>query len=214
MTSEQLIEEGRRLQRPCVFLRPQGSGPVAAVWHEIDDDEIESTGHHCWITIDARHVPGFPPSVSGFISVFSNHGTCQGGRVEFTPSWPKRAGIGLYAHMTSVWPPIEAVFARGSAAVGEWLRLHGWERTDRYNDNFKDAAVVREYERVWQRECPLYFESEIYAVLGGWHIPMTDDDWYELLDEQLIVFTIRDSEPWVEAWRTRTGQFKVVQRIT
>jgi hypothetical protein len=43
---------------------------------------------------------------------------------------------------------------------------------------------------------------------------MADDDWHDLLDERLMVFTIRDSEPWVEAWRTRAGQFSVIQRIT
>jgi hypothetical protein len=31
---------------------------------------------------------------------------------------------------------------------------------------------------------------------------------------RLLVFTIRDSDPWVEAWRTRAGQFRVIQRIT
>ena len=51
-------------------------------------------------------------------------------------------------------------------------------------------------------------------LLGGWHFPMADDDWHELIDEQLIAFTIRDSEPWVEAWRMRAGQFRVIQRIT
>lgn len=214
MTSEQLIEEGRKLQRPCLFLRPQGSGPVAAIWHERDDDEIESTGHRCWLTVDARHVPGSPPLVTGYISVFTDEEKCRGGRVEVMPSWPKRTGTELYAHTASVLPPIDAVFARGSEAVGEWIRSHGWERTDRYSDNFKDAAIVQEYERVWQQEFPIYLESDIYAVLGGWHFPMADDDWHELLDDQLMVFTIRDSEPWVEAWRTRTGQFRVIQRIT
>jgi hypothetical protein len=113
-----------------------------------------------------------------------------------------------------VLPPIDAVFARGSEAVGEWIRSHGWERTDRYNDNFKDAAIVREYEHIWTREFPLYSESDVYAVLGGWHWPCADDDWHALIDEQLMVLTVRDSEPWVEAWRTRTGQFRVIQRIT
>ena len=169
MTIEQLIEEGRKLQRPCVFMRPQGSGPVDAIWHERDDDEAESAGHHCWLTVDARHIPGLPSSITGYISVFTDDEKCTGGRVEVTPSWPKRAGTELYAHAASVLPPIDAVFARGSDAVGEWIRSHGWERTDRYNDNFKDAALVREYERVWMREFPLYSESDIYAVLGGWH---------------------------------------------
>jgi hypothetical protein len=184
------------------------------MWHKRDDDEIESTGHHCWVTVDARQVPGLPSSVTGYISVFSDEENCQGGRVELSPSWPKRAGTKLYAHAASVLPPIDAVFARGSQAVGEWMQANGWERTERYNNNFKDAAIVREYERVWQREFPLYSESDIYAVLGGWHWPGPDDDWHELIDEQLMVLTVRDSEPWVEAWRTRTGQFKVIQRIT
>lgn len=214
MTSEQLIEEGRKLQRPCVFLRTQGSGPVAAVWHERDDDEIESTGHHCWLTVDARQVPGMPSSTTSYISLFTDDEKCQGGRVEVSPSWRKRGGTELYAHAASVLPPIDAVFARGSESVGEWIRSHGWNRTDRYNGNFKEAAIVREYERIWHREFPIYFESDIYAVLGGWHFPTADDDWHELLDEQLMVFTIRDSEPWVEAWRTRAGQFRVIQRIT
>ena len=113
-----------------------------------------------------------------------------------------------------VLPPIDAVFARGSEIVGEWLRLHDWPRDERYNDNFKDAAIVQEYERVWMREFPLYSESDVYAVLGGWHWPCADGDWHDLVDEQLMVLTVRDSEPWVEAWRTRMGQFRVIQRIT
>ena len=73
---------------------------------------------------------------------------------------------------------------------------------------------MESYERLWQKECPMYRESDIYAMLGGWHFPMPDDDWHDLVDEQLMVFTLRDSEPWVEAWRTQTGDFTVIQRIT
>jgi hypothetical protein len=38
--------------------------------------------------------------------------------------------------------------------------------------------------------------------------------WHELIDDNLMVMTIHDSEPWVEAWQTTAGLFKVVQRIT
>jgi len=214
MTFEQLIEEGRKLQRPCVFLRPQGAGSVAAVWYERDEDEIRSTRHHCWLTVDARQIPGLPETVTGYISVLSNEEDCQSGRVEITPSWPKRAGTKLYAHPASVLPPVDAVFARGSDVVESWIRSHGWERHERYNNNFKDKAVVDAYDDVHRQECPLYFDSDIYAMLGGWHSPGQDDDWHDLIDEQLMVLTFRDSEPWVEAWRTRAGNFKVVHRIT
>jgi hypothetical protein len=214
VTSDQLIAEGRKLQRPCVFLRPAANGPVAAIWHETDDDEIEATGHRCWITVDARQIPDLPSSVTGYLSVFTNEKDCVSGKVEIASSWPKRGGTELYAHAASVLPPLDAVFARGSEAVGSWIRSHGWDRNERYNDNFKDADVAREYLRAWQEEFPPYFESDIYAVLGGWHWPGQDADWHDLIDEQLMVLTIRDSEPWVEAWHTRTSQFKVIQRIT
>jgi len=214
MTFEQLIEEGRRLQRPCFFLRPQANGPVAAIWHGRDAAGIESAGHHCRITVDARCIPGLPGSVTGYVSVFTDEEKCKGGKVEVSPSWPKRPGTALYAYPAAVLAPIDAVFARGSEAVGEWVRSCGWERTERYNDNFKEAAVVREYERVWMREFPVFLESDIHAVLGGWHFPMADDDWHDLLDEQLMVLTIADSEPWVEAWHTQAGQFRVIQRIS
>ena len=60
----------------------------------------------------------------------------------------------------------------------------------------------------------MFFKSDIHAVLGGWHVPMPDTDWHDLLDDQLMVFTLRNSEPWVEAWRKREGAFRVIQRIT
>jgi hypothetical protein len=214
MTSDQLITEGRKLQRPCVFLRPNAKGAVAAVWHDPDDDEIDATGHRCWITVDAAQIPNLPPSVTGYVSVFTNEEDCDGGKVEISSSWPKREGTKLYAYTASVLPPIDAVFARGSETVDGWIRSHGWDRTERYNNNFKDANIVREYLDIWMQEFPLYFGSDIYAVLGGWHLPGQDADWHDLIDEQLMVLTVRDAEPWVEAWRTRASQFKVIQRIT
>jgi hypothetical protein len=215
MTLEQLLAEGRKLERPCAFLRPTGTGPVAAVWYERDYGEIDSSGYRCWLTVDARHIPGPTPSVAGYISVFTNEEDCISGRVEVSSSWPKRTGMPLYAHAAAVLPPIDAVFARGSEAVGEWIASKGWDRRHHYNTHFEDSAVTEPYNDMWTREFPIYLESDIFAVLGGWHFPCYgDDDWHDLIDEQLMVFTLRNSEPWVEAWRTRTGQFKVIQRIT
>jgi hypothetical protein len=214
MTSEELIAEGRRLERPCVFLRPTGTGPASAVWYDRDRDEIESSGYRCWLTVDATRVPGLSLSPKGYVSVFTDEERFEGGRIEVTSSWPARAGTPLYAHAASVLPPVDAVFARGSEAVAAWLASHGWDRGERYNSNFADDDVVEPYADTWMREFPLYIGSDIYAVLGGWHWPCADDDWHDLIDEQLVVLTVRDSEPWVEAWRTRTGEFKVIQRIT
>ena len=113
MTPEQLIAEGRKLQRPGVFLRPQANGPVAAIWHEPDYDEIDATGHRCWITVDAGQIPGLPPSVTGSLSVFTDEEDCEGGKVEISSSRTKRAGTKLYAYTTSVMPPLPRYLPAG-----------------------------------------------------------------------------------------------------
>ena len=128
MTSAQLIEEGRKLQRPCSFLRPHGNAPVAAVWYERDEDEIESTGHRCWLTVEARHIPGCPQSVTGYITIFTTDPAGEEGRVELTQAWPQRAGTELYAQAALVLPPLEAVFARGSEAIDVWLASRNLNR--------------------------------------------------------------------------------------
>lgn len=214
MRSTELIAEGRALERRCAFLLADGEGPVAARWYERDEETIEASGRHCWLTVDSRHVPGLASSVRGYLSVFTDEEDCKGGSIQQSADWPNCQGTELYIQSASVLPPIDAVFARGSSMVGTWLQSCGWDRTDRYNDNFPDADVVREYERVWQSEHPLYSNPEVFAVLGGWHFPFADEDWHTLIDEQLLIFTLRDAEPWVEAWRTRDGQLRVIQRIT
>jgi hypothetical protein len=134
MTPDILIAEGRRLARPCVFLRPGGSGPVAAIWHARDTDEIDKTGFRCWITVDARFVPGLSKELSGLLSVYTDEEKCQGGRIEVHASRPARPGVELHATEESVLPPIEAIFVRGSDAIGEWLAANDWPRDERYND--------------------------------------------------------------------------------
>ncbi|OYV96722.1 MAG: hypothetical protein B7Z73_00210 [Planctomycetia bacterium 21-64-5] len=148
------------------------------------------------------------------MSLFTDEVKCEGGWVEFSRAWPERPGVQLYAQPASVLPPLDAVFFRGSELVGDWLQANDWERDRRYNHNFKDEQVANQYEQVWFSEYPLYLQSDIYAVLGGWHFPGPDDDWHDLVENQLLVLTIRDAEPWVEAWRTRDGGFRVLQRVT
>jgi len=214
MTPDTLIAEGRRLARPCVFLRPEACGPVAAIWHNPDAEEIDSTGFRRWITVDTRFVPCLPKDVLGFISVLTDERRCEGGRIEIHASPPEEGGVKLHAEQKSVLAPIEAIFSRGSDEIGHWLAANRWPREERYNDNFPDRSIVEIFMRQWMKEYPIYRNNGTYAVLGGWHFPCADNDWYRLVDEQLIVLTIYDSEPWVEGWRLRSGHFEVIQRIS
>lgn len=144
----------------------------------------------------------------------SDDRTSRGGRIECTDAWPSRPGTKLYAHEASILPPIDAVFGCGSADVERWINSFGWERGDRYNENFGDRDIVRACENLWMREFPLYTGSGAYAVLGGWHWPCADDDWPDLIDDRLLVMTFKDVEPWIEAWLGRDHRFQVIQRTT
>lgn len=212
MTVEELIAEGRRLQRDCVFLFAHGTGEPAATWHHRPLRDSTHLGDSPWLSIDARYIPGFEAAQAGVLTVFTSD-DCETGRIDEVASLP--AGLPLYAHPAVVLPPIEAVFALGSERVQAWLDANGWSRTDRYSNGFPDRTLVEAYERQWAQEHPILGQhGDLYAALGGWHLPGADDDWFDLLHERLLAVTVKDSEPWVEAWEASNGRRHVIQRIT
>jgi hypothetical protein len=117
MTPEELLAEGRAIQRACVFLTTKPSGSIAGVWYPYSRAEIEAQGERCWLSVDASTIPGVHDALSGFISVVTDERSCEGGRVDVTTHMPTRDGVALYAYAANVLPPIDAVFARGSARV-------------------------------------------------------------------------------------------------
>ncbi len=213
MTVAELVEEGRRLQRECVLLRATGSGEPAAIWqHEFYRDRRDDN-QKPWLTIDTRFISGFDSSKARYLHVDTTDVEDLVGHVTVVDQLPE--GMPLYAHRLAVLPPIEAVFAFGSAKIEAWLQLNGWDREIRYNPNFVGRDLVEQYRRVWVDEFPLYWDDpDVYAVLGGWHFPHTEDDWYELARERLLCLTFKDSEPWVEAWEAADGTLHAIQRIT
>ena len=77
----------------------------------------------------------------------------------------------------TVLPPIDAVFLRGSDdSVGEWLQTNDWRRGWGYNSNFKDKHIAEAYQKTFTSEHPVYNESDIYAMPGGWHFPFPDSE--------------------------------------
>jgi hypothetical protein len=49
-------------------------------------------------------------------------------------------------------------------------------------------------------------------LLGGWHFVWPDDDWYDLLDAELVLWTMK-GEPWIEVWAA-DGWYRVLERVT
>ena len=212
MTLEELIEEGRRLQRECVFLKSDGAGEPAAVWHHEFVRTPTNSSFEAWFTVDTRFVPGIDSPQARYFSVCTSN-DCETGRIDAVSALP--SGLPLYAHPAVVLPPIEAIFALGGEKVATWLHANGWKRTERYGNGFPDRALVEAYERQWAQEHPILGQHEgLYAALGGWHLPGADDDWFDLLHERLLAVTVKDSEPWVEAWEAADGRLHVIQRIT
>jgi hypothetical protein len=186
MVDPELVTEAERLARPCVLLRRTGAPEtLAAVWGGPGIVPAPDGEFLHWISVDCRFLPpGVGPS-SGVLSVYTDEGL-DGGFVGHDPAARLSAedGAALYAHPARSLPP--------PVALG----------VD-YDD---------EYFRLYQSTCPLFMD-DVAAMLGGWHFSWPDDDWEELRDRPLLVWTIDDSEPWVEAFGGPEG-FQVFQRIT
>jgi len=217
MTGEQLIEEGQKLARPCVYLNAVGEGEVVALWGGPGVIAAPEGPYKHWLSLDCQFLPQNPANLTGCISIYTDEEDLEGGVVasdEFMSLPPAENGsIPLFAQKSVSLPPIDAVFQFGSAAVQDWLRSHGWEAEWGYNDNFKGREVVAEYETAVQKVSPLYNDNT-FAQLGGWNIPWPEDDWEELLEQTLLLWTFKDAEPWVEVWLDEDQMLRVIQRIT
>ena len=215
MNGDALIAESRRLARPCVHLRPDGEPhAAAAIWRGEGLVPPPGVGYEHWLTIDCRFLPAAAGPPSGCLSVYTEDRD-RHGAVTHDPAAAlslSRGGRLLYAHPAESLPPLEAVFLRGSPAVAEWLASLSWPAECGWNGNFPDAVVADAYFAAQQDNLPMGGES-VFAVLGGWPVPWPDGDWSELADLPLVVFTLAESEPWVEAFRVGDG-FRVIQRIS
>ncbi len=214
MTVEQLLAEGDRLKRHALLLKASGHGKPVAWWHHAPNRDPElRPDYEPWLTIDSGAIPGDPNgAVPGLITVFTSRDD-RDGRIDPVDHAPD--GIPLFGHRVEVIAPLEAVFQFGSDRVRSWLEALDWNPSFGHSKNFPDAAITGKYMERWFRDCPLYSgDRELFAALGGWHPFTNDEDWEELVPERLLALTLRDSEPWVEAWATQSGELRVMQRIT
>lgn len=187
MVNPKLAATAHRLARPSVLLkRSPGAGHPAAIWGGEGIVPAPPGPLRHWLSVDCRFLPaGLGPS-SGVLSVYANEEDCVSGFVGYDPTVELASAVGhpLYAYPALSLPPPDALA----------------------------AASDDGYIRFWQANCPLY-TAEAAAVLGGWHFPWPDGDWEELREQHLMIWTLEDSEPWVEVWAEPTG-YRVMQRDT
>ena len=187
MSETELALEAHRLARPCILLKRTGSPDrLAGVWGGPGVVGVRPGPFRHWLSLDCQFLAAGLAPPTGVLSIYSNEDDCVSGVVAFDPaaSIVASSGSGLYAYLSTSLPPPDAL----------------------------PGGDTEEYMRLWQSNCPLY-TGEAAAVLGGWHFPWPDGDWEALRQESLLVWTLDDSEPWIEVWRQADG-YRVIQRIT
>ncbi|MFZ6757406.1 hypothetical protein ACO0K9_09290 [Undibacterium sp. Ji50W] len=175
----------QQFERQCVLLKRTGTD-IAAVWGGDGIVPPPSGPYRHWISVDSSYLQSEFGS-NGVLSVYTNEEDCASGITVFSQAatLTEEKGEYLYAHVTRSIPPPNA------------------------SRDLENEA----YTEQWMHNCPIYNDKDVVAVLGGWHFPWPDDDWDELRDRDLLVWTIEGSEPWVEVWRSDEAT-TVMQRIT
>ncbi len=191
MNLEEFEVEAEELAREGIILRTFGEGKPIAYWHGFENDicisvYIEKTWLNVYIDDE------------------------EGGRVEKS-STPMISNTPLYGSSFTSFPPVDGIFLKGSEKIGDFLEYYDWPRDEPYNDDFPNP-IPAEYDNLWQENCPLH-QSDITAVIGGWPMVWSDNDLAEFAHQRLIVWTLEDSEPWVEVFLDEK-EYTVKQRIT
>jgi hypothetical protein len=192
MSLADLLDEANALSRLGTLLVESGTGQPVAFWHGISASKpcITLLRNNEWLAV----VPD--DDQSGYIQ---------------KAAVPPTSGLPLYAKQYKSLPPIEAIFRFGSSVIEQYLTENGWSRDDEMNDNFPDKAA-HDYVKVWMENCPLYSDG-VTAVSGGWHFPWPENDFFDLACSELIVWTLTDSEPWIEVFATGES-CRVLQRVS
>lgn len=123
-----------------------------------------------------------------------------------------RDGIPLYATESFSFPPMEALCLYGGPVVEAWLDSLGLARTDYDAPRIDSDEHGQAYKRIYREHCPLY-SKDCWAVLGGWHAVWAGDDFYVPREMNLVVWTLREAEPWVEVFE-RMPNFMVKARLS
>ncbi len=212
-----LMEEAIRLTRPCTWLVPEpNSEGIAAVWGGAGIVNPPHEPHEHLMTFDCRFLPLELQNLQGCISVYQDEDDeiTELIRHDSTRELPFEIslGINLYPFRTTSLPPLEAIFHFGSQKIQDLVSAQGWEGGWDYH--IPNKSIEHAYLRAYQAQNPLYLKRNVFAILGGWHFPWADGDWEKMLDQELLLWTFQDAEPWVEVWRDKNKKFHRLGRIT
>lgn len=230
MQIDELINEGERLQKPSLLLTDQvtSDGKIWGYWGN-DEQPVEGSNQQAnspnldrrhWISLDTSWLAQHSARLTaGILSVYQyNHPArnAPAGSVIFQPGQRfehiPNSGLPLYGIKQPSFPPLEALCLYGGNRVQEWLQ--GIEASRYDYDHVSQTDLGKKYQAEWMKRSPFYMnDADIVAVMGGWHMLWPEDDFYMPGEMNLIVWTFREAEPWVEVWE-RLPNFRVYFRTT
>jgi hypothetical protein len=211
MNLQTLISEGERIAKPSLHLVEGSVGHPEGFWR---GSRPQREGHQHWVTITYGRLQDLDVDLSRHFSVFLDsvgNPWLAGNETEAVASDTQFNGIPLVGIARKSFPPLEALCLYGSGVIEEWLKSVGLSRLDA--GDIYQMEIVEAYNQTYQARSPLY-STEVYAVLGGWHMLWPDDDTYDRGDDRLVLWTFKDAEPWIEVWLTGSGKLKAQSRIT
>lgn len=195
MDLQAFVTIANELAKPSVELRLNGSGTPVAYWYGMS---MEGAPVVSFLDRDAWYEVSLDWDVEGQVVAVDE---------------PNRSGLPLFESKQISLPPVDAIFLHGGPKIDAYLKACAWEAEHGLNGNFPDP-IPSEYQKLyWFENCPLYSSSGPEAVRGGWCIPWPDGDYQDFKDKELVLWTFRESEPWIEVYRDGPG-FQVKQRIT
>ena len=208
MKPDRFREECLRLARPRLNLRRrQGVGDVVGIWSGWGciPHPPGAWEHRITVSCDWLRRNDFP--LSGLLGVYENP-DYRSFRERFIAVQADEPGVALHGNggielvgtEDVALPPVEALEVYGNEEMRNLL--HSPDQT----------ALLDAYEE----RCPLHYADRegIYAMLGGWHVLWPENDAYDDEPGRLVLWTFKDSEPWLEVWQRPSGQLEVVPRIT
>jgi hypothetical protein len=196
----------------CGWLSKQGI-PLNGLLSVYTDESDESTTESGGIVV---HDPSrrLPRKLQDSATMYNRRAFSD--RTQYSRRPDKLDGVALYGREAMSFPPLDAVFKYGGPAVKKWLRSLGMPRPEQWDPYFQARKLAEPYDDEFRKRCQLYDfrdRNRIAAILSGWHMPF-DDDWDALTRKRLVLWTLWNSEPWVEVWLSKSGSFQVMDRIT
>lgn len=212
MLDDNLFDRMMSLRRKCIYLRePQSGERIVGIWG--GSAVVRESSADCihWCSLDCSLFSHITHKLTGWLSIFRKPGfqdwSFKNDQLNFDPQISN--GILLAAFFADSLPPPAAVLIYGDDLLQQWF-----DKNDIFDERrFLQTSLGTRYNEMYQKSCPLYQDTDVFIQIGGWHAAWGGMANYNEFGDQLMLWTFRDFEPWVELWPSDSS-FRIIARIS